>query len=273
MHPNGQIPAYEWELRDVNPPVHAWACWRVYKISAPRGRARHAVPRAHLSEAAAQLHLVGEPQGRDRASTSSPAASSASTTSACSTARSRCPTAAIAGAGRRHGVDGVLLRARCSRWRWSWPATDPAYEDIASKFFEHFVADRRCDERARRHGLWDEEDGFYYDQLLIDGRTTIPLRVRSLVGIIPLLAVEVLDQDDASSSCRAFSKRMRWFLEHRADLAQHVSYMEPRRGRRAARDPAARHPVARTAGAGAALPARRERIPLALRRSLAVARL
>ena len=64
MHPNGQIPAYEWNFRDVNPPVHAWACWRVYKISATAGQPRHTLSRALFPKAAAQLHLVGQSQGR-----------------------------------------------------------------------------------------------------------------------------------------------------------------------------------------------------------------
>jgi hypothetical protein len=66
MHPNGAMPAYEWNFNDVNPPVHAWACWRVYKIAGRDGRARPALPRAHLPEAAAEFHLVGQPQGRQR---------------------------------------------------------------------------------------------------------------------------------------------------------------------------------------------------------------
>ena len=93
MHPNGQLPAYEWKFSDVNPPVHAWAAWRVYKIDAKRsGQSRPRVPRARLPQAAPELHVVGEPQGRRRATTSSRAASSASTTSASSTAARRCPT-------------------------------------------------------------------------------------------------------------------------------------------------------------------------------------
>jgi Glycosyl hydrolase family 63 C-terminal domain len=73
--------------------------------------------------------------------------------------------------------------------------------------------------------LWDEQDGFYYDQLLIEGKTTIPLRVRSLVGVIPLLAVEVLDQETVKA-LPGFRKRMRWFVKNRPDLADHISYME-----------------------------------------------
>jgi glycogen debranching enzyme len=100
-----------------------------------------------------------------------------------------------------------------------------AYEDIASKFFEHFVDIIDAMNNLGGDGLWHEEDGFYYDQILVDDGTEIPLRVRSLVGIIPLIAVEVLDQE-VIKALPGFRKRMRWFLDNRHDLARHVSYMD-----------------------------------------------
>jgi hypothetical protein len=101
----------------------------------------------------------------------------------------------------------------------------PAYEDIASKFFEHFVDIIDAMNNLGGDGLWNEEDGFYYDQILVDDGTEIPLRVRSLVGIIPLLAVEVLDQE-VIKALPGFRKRMRWFVDNRPELAKHVAYME-----------------------------------------------
>ena len=101
---------------------------------------------------------------------------------------------------------------------------DPAYEDIASKFFEHFVAIADAMNSVGGTGLWDEQDGFYYDQLSLNGKS-IPLRVRSMVGLIPLFAVEVLDEESLDK-LQGFSKRMDWFLRHRKDLAQNISYME-----------------------------------------------
>ncbi|MBU6400858.1 MAG: glucosidase, partial [Verrucomicrobia bacterium] len=98
------------------------------------------------------------------------------------------------------------------------------YEDMASKFFEHFVAIADAMNCLGGTGLWDETDGFYYDRLHLDGQQ-IPLRVRSMVGIIPLFAVEVLGAD-VLRRLPAFTKRMRWFLENRRDLARHISYME-----------------------------------------------
>ena len=148
-------------------------------------RARPRLPVARLPEAAAQLHLVGEPQGLRgqpplRRRLPRPRQHRRLRPLAAA-ARRRPPRA-----GRRHRLDGLLLRARCSRWRSSWRSDDPAYEDMASKFFEHFVAIADAMNTLGGTGLWDEEDGFYYDQLHVDGRQ-IPLRVRSLVGLIPLL--------------------------------------------------------------------------------------
>jgi hypothetical protein len=115
---------------------------------------------------------------------------------------------------------GTMLSIACEL-----ATRNPAYEDIASKFFEHFVQIVDAMNAVGGHGLWDEEDGFYYDQLLIEGRTTIPLRVRSLVGLIPLLAVEVLDQQ-MLEKLPGFRHRMRWFIRNRQDLARHVAYMD-----------------------------------------------
>ena len=130
---------------------------------------------------------------------------------------------------------GSLEQADGTAWMAFYAATmlemalelamgDPAYEDMASKFFEHFVAIADAMNRLGGNGLWDEQDGFYYDQLLIDGRT-VPLRVRSVVGLIPLLAVVVLEPE--SVECLpGFSRRMRWFLENRGDLTEQISYMQ-----------------------------------------------
>ena len=270
MHPNGQLPAYEFAFGDVNPPVHAWACWRVYKMTGPRGRARPALPRPRLPEAAAQLHLVGQPQGRRRASTSSPAASSGSTTSASSTARSRCPTAAASSRPTaRRGWPSTA--PRCSRWRWSWRSDDPAYEDIASKFFEHFVAIADAMNTLGGTGLWDEEDGFYYDQLHVDGRADAACASARWSGLIPLFAVEVLDDDVHRPAARL----------PQADAVVPGEPPRPGRGtsptwsrsdRRRTAAGCWPFPSRAAARARPALPARRERVPLALRHPLAVAR-
>jgi hypothetical protein len=102
--------------------------------------------------------------------------------------------------------------------------TNPAYEDIASKFFEHFVRIADAMNTLDGTGLWDEEEGFYFDHLHAGG-TTKPLRVRSLVGLIPLLAAEILDEETLAA-LPSFAKRTRWFLEHRKDLAGRIAWME-----------------------------------------------
>src|SRR5262249_53697342 len=100
---------------------------------------------------------------------------------------------------------------------------NPAYEDVASKFFEHFVAIADAMNTLGGTGLWDEQDGFYYDRLHTSGRV-IPTRIRSMVGLIPLFAVEVLE-DNIIERLPGFRKRLQWFLDNRQDLAQHISYL------------------------------------------------
>jgi hypothetical protein len=107
---------------------------------------------------------------------------------------------------------------------------DPSYEDVASKFFEHFIAIADAMNTLGGTGLWDEHDGFYYDQLKTDG-TSLPMRIRSMVGIIPLFTAEVLEED-VISRLSGFLKRTKWFLENRKDLSPQISYMESNRQHR-----------------------------------------
>jgi hypothetical protein len=102
--------------------------------------------------------------------------------------------------------------------------TDVAYEDVASKFFEHFVAICDAMNRLGGTGLWDEADGFYYDQMILEGRPT-PLRLRSMVGLVPLLTAEVVAFDDIAGLPKLKS-RIEWFLTHRADLKETISYLD-----------------------------------------------
>src|SRR6185369_3631533 len=99
---------------------------------------------------------------------------------------------------------------------------DPAYEDVASKFLEHFLAIADAINTVGGTGLWDEQDGFYYDQLKVGGQR-IPLRTRSLVGLIPLIAVEVLETAQIEK-LPGFKKRMDWFLNYRDDLKPLITY-------------------------------------------------
>ena len=102
---------------------------------------------------------------------------------------------------------------------------DPVYEDMASKFFEHFIGITDAMNSLGGTGLWDEQDGFYYDQLKVDGQQ-IPLRTRSLVGLIPLIAVEVIETSQIEKM-PGFKKRMEWFLGYRGDLKPLITYCEP----------------------------------------------
>jgi hypothetical protein len=105
---------------------------------------------------------------------------------------------------------------------------EPAYEDLASKFFEHFVAISDAMNSLGGTGLWNEEDGFYYDQIRTTGHLTVPLKVRTIVGLIPLFAVTNLRQD-LIDRLPGFRKRMDWFLNNRRDLYHHISMMETRK--------------------------------------------
>jgi hypothetical protein len=221
MHPNGQIPAYEWALGDVNPPVHAWAVWRVYKMTGARGHR----DRLFLERAFQKLllnftwwvnrkdleghHLFsGGFLGLDNIGVFD-------------------RSAPLPTGGHLEQADGTAWMAFYCTTMLSialeLASEDPAYEDVASKFFEHFVAITDAMNSLGGSGLWDEQDGFYYDQLHADGRL-LPLRVRSMVGIIPLFACEILDEE-ILGKLPGFRKRMQWFLDNRADLAQYISYM------------------------------------------------
>jgi Glycosyl hydrolase family 63 C-terminal domain len=223
MHPNGQIPAYEFAFGDVNPPVHAWAAWRVYKMTGARGER----DRAFLESVFQKLLLnftwwvnrkdfegnnlfAGGFLGLDN----------------------------IGVFDRSHPLPtgGFLQQADGTAWMGFYCLTmlsialelaegDPVYEDMASKFFEHFIGIADAMNSLGGTGLWDEQDGFYYDQLKVDGQQ-IPLRTRSLVGLIPLIAVEVIETSQIEKM-PGFKKRMEWFLGYRGDLKPLITYGEP----------------------------------------------
>lgn len=220
MHPNGQLPAYEWNFSDVNPPVHAWAVWRVYKIADAKGN--RDIP--FLESAFHKLlinftwwvnckddegrHVVGGGfLGLDNIGVFD---------------RSH----ALPGGGRLHQADGTAWMASFCLTMLSialeLATHNPAYEDIASKFFEHFVNITDAINTLGGTGLWDEKDGFYYDQLIIDHQPPIPLRIRSLVGLLPMCAVTVLKQKTIDALPR-FRKRIDWLLVNRPDLLRYIS--------------------------------------------------
>ncbi len=222
MHPNGQLPAYEFALDDVNPPVHAWACWRVYKMSGPRGKR----DRVFLERVFQKLliNFTWWVNRKDLEGNHLFAGGFLGLDNIGVFDRSKpLPTG-----GHLEQADGTAWMAfYCSTMlamALELASEDPAYEDVASKFFEHFVAITDAMNALGGSGLWDEADGFYYDQLHVDGRM-LPLKLRSMVGIIPLFAVENLEEE-VIGRLAGFSKRTRWFLENRPDLARHISYMD-----------------------------------------------
>ena len=228
MHPNGQIPAYEWKFSDVNPPVHAWACWRVYKISAPAGqRDREFLERCfqklllnfnwwvNRKDSEGRNLFAGGFLGLDNIGIFD-------------------RSTALPDGQRLEQADGTawmafyaltMLNMSLELAQRPDGTVNTAYEDMASKFFEHFVQIVDAINTLGGQGLWDEEDGFYYDQILNDGKPPVPLRTRSLVGLLPLIAVELLDEKRILT-LPGFKKRMDWFLAHRGDLAQYVSYCQ-----------------------------------------------
>jgi hypothetical protein len=214
MHPNGQLPAYEWKLSDVNPPVHAWAAWRVYKIDAKRsGRP----DREFLARVFHKLLLnfTWWVNRKDEDGNN-------------------------VFQGGFLGLDNIGLFDRSKPLRMgatlqqsdatSWMGMyclnmgtialelalgDRAYEDIASKFFEHFMYISRAINAPERGGggLWDETDGFFYDVLRLPDGHGIPMRIQSMVGLIPLFAVETIEPG-VLEAFPGFRRRMQWFLEH-----------------------------------------------------------
>ncbi len=222
MHPNGQIPAYEFAFSDVNPPVHAWACWRVYKMTAPRGqRDRMFLARTFQK---LLLNFTWWVNRKDIEGNNLFSGGFLGLDNIGVFDRSK----PLPGGGILEQADGTAWMAfYCSTMlamALELAAESPEYEDIASKFFEHFVAIVDAMNSLGGTGLWDEEDGFYYDQLHVQGQST-KLKIRSIVGLIPLFAVEVLD-DDQIDRLPGFKKRMQWFLDHRQELAAYISYCQ-----------------------------------------------
>ncbi len=233
MHPNGQLPAYEWAFGDVNPPVHAWAAWRVYKIEKKR---RGVGDRAFLARMFQKLLLNftwwvnrKDSEGRNIFEGGFLGLDNIG----CFDRSAPLPTG-----GFIEQADGTGWMAmyclNLLAMALELASEDPAYEDVASKFWEHFLHIANAMNHLGGDGaeLWNEEDGFYYDVLHLPNDGHVPLKVRSMVGLIPLFAVETLEPK-ATASLDAFRRRMDWFIEHRPDLTQNVACMEtPGEGKR-----------------------------------------
>jgi Mannosylglycerate hydrolase MGH1-like glycoside hydrolase domain/Glycosyl hydrolase family 63 C-terminal domain len=234
MHPNGQLPAYEWAFGDVNPPVHAWATWRVFQIDRKRRgdqgdlmfleRVFHKLMLnftwwVNRKDAQGRNVFQGGFLGLDNIGVFD-------------------RSAPLPTGGYINQADGTAWMAMYSlnlmRIALELGRHNRVYEDIATKFFEHFlhIAEAMTNIGDDGVGLWNEEDQFYYDVLSTPDQRLVPLKVRSMVGLIPLFAVETIDQG-LLEELPEFAARLRWFLEYRPDLARLVSrWEEPGMGER-----------------------------------------
>ena len=224
MHPNGQLPAYEWEFGDTNPPVHAWATLRVFEIDRDRRGGRGDIAFlegvfhkllinftwwVNRKDANGRNVFQGGFLGLDNVGVFD---------------RSRPPR----GFGVVNQADGTAWMAMYAlnmmRIALELALYNDVYESTASKFFEHFllIAQAMTDMGGDGRGLWDHTDEFFYDQLNMPDGRTIPLRVRSIVGLVPLFAVEVIEPG-MLQRLPDFARRLRWVLDRRPDLAQLVS--------------------------------------------------
>ncbi|HTD65258.1 MAG TPA: glucosidase, partial [Candidatus Limnocylindria bacterium] len=231
MHPNGQLPAYEWCFNDVNPPVHAWAAWRVFQIDRKQRCANNPSDPGDLAFLERVFHKlmlnftwwVNRKDAQDRNifqggflgldnigvfDRSSP----------------------LPNGGYINQADGTSWMAMYSlnlmRIALELALHNKVYEDIATKFFEHFLSIAAAiNAEDDGMGLWDDEDEFYYDELRTPGGREVALKVRSMVGLIPLFAVEVIEPE-LLARLPEFHARMKWFLQYRPDLAKLVSRWE-----------------------------------------------
>jgi len=223
MHPNGQIPAYEWNFSDVNPPVHVWAAWRVYRLP----WLEHAGDRRFLESVFQKLLLnfTWWVNRKDLDGNNLFAGGFLGLDNIGVFDRSKpLPTG-----GTLKQADGTAWMAfYCTQMlsvALELAQKDNVYEDLASKFFEHFVRIVHAINDLGGTGLWCEEDGFYYDMLEVDGKH-VPLKVRSIVGFMPLLAVTTIPSS-YFKELPDFTRRAAWFIRNRPLLSQHITDLNP----------------------------------------------
>jgi len=226
MHPNGQIPAYEWAFGDVNPPVHAWATWRVYKIEEKRtGKG----DRIFLERVFQKLLLnfTWWVNRKDAEGSNIFEGGFLGLDNIGVFDRS----APLPTGGFIEQSDGTSWMAMYSlnmlTIALELAEENPVYEDMATKFFEHFlyIADAMVHIGDDKTQLWDDEDGFFYDVLHLPNGTRVRLKVRSMVGLIPLFAVMTLEPE-VLEKLSGFTERLEWFIANRTRLTQNVACME-----------------------------------------------
>jgi hypothetical protein len=228
MHPNGQLPAYEWAFGDVNPPVHGWAAGRVFQIDRKHRRERNPDDPGDLAFLESIFHklmlnFTWWVNRKDAAGRNIFQGGFLGLDNIGVFDRS----APLPTGGYINQSDGTSWMAmyclNLMRIALELAKHNHVYEDIATKFFEHFLQIAEAMTNVGDGiGLWDEEDGFYYDVLNLPSGQAIPLKVRSMVGLIPLFAVETLEPE-LLDPVPGFTKRLEWYLYHRPDLAALVS--------------------------------------------------
>ncbi|HVW83182.1 MAG TPA: hypothetical protein VHB50_00800, partial [Bryobacteraceae bacterium] len=225
MHPNGQLPAYEWAFGDVNPPVHAWAAWRVYKIDK---KLRGVGDRKFLQRIFHKLMLnftwwVNRKDAEGR--------------NVFQGGFLGLDNIGVFDRSAPLPTGGFIQQADGTGWMAMYSLNllaiaielareDSSYEDVASKFWEHFlhIADAINNLGNDGAGMWNDQDGFFYDVLSLPGKQPTPMRIRSMVGLIPLFAVQTLEAQHIAE-LSGFKRRMDWFIENRPDLTKNVASM------------------------------------------------
>ncbi|HTU69189.1 MAG TPA: hypothetical protein VMF11_02620 [Candidatus Baltobacteraceae bacterium] len=231
MHPNGQLPAYEWAFADVNPPVHAWAALRIYQIE----QKEHGRGDIAFLERVFQKLLLNFTWWVNR--------KDAQGNNVFQGGFLGLDNIGVFDRSKPLPAGGFLNQSDGTSWMGVYTLNmlaialelamhENVYEDIAIKFFEHFLYIADAINHLGGHGLWNHEDGFYYDMLMLGDGTQIPMRIHSMVGLLPLLAVEIIEPEDFNS-LPEFKRRVEWFITHRPELARNVaSITEPGMGER-----------------------------------------
>jgi hypothetical protein len=221
MHPNGQIPAYEWAFGDVNPPVHAWACWRVFQID----RRLWKRPDFAFLESVFHKLLLNFTWWVNR--------KDAGGNNIFEGGFLGLDNIGVFDRSAPLPTGGYIEQSDGTSWMAMFclnmlkisielaVEVDPIYEDIASKFFEHFLYISAAMNGMAGCGLWDDADGFFYDRLNVGGEST-PLKIRSMVGLIPLFAVDTIEPG-IIERLPNFRRRMEWFITNRPDLCGNIA--------------------------------------------------
>ncbi|MHB1686082.1 MAG: MGH1-like glycoside hydrolase domain-containing protein [Ignavibacteriaceae bacterium] len=224
MHPNGQLPAYEWNFSDVNPPVHAWATWRVYKIDQKKNNGQGDIPFLESVFHKLLLNFTWWVNRKDEDNRNIFQGGFLGLDNIGVFDRS----SSLPAGGHLEEADATSWMAMYSlnllRISLELAKHNPVYQDVATKFLEHFlfIAGAMTDIAGEGIDLWDDEDEFFYDVLHTSDDKYVRLKVRSMVGLIPLFAVEVMEAE-IMTTCPEFAARLDWFLNYRPDLANLVS--------------------------------------------------